>query len=171
MKRGYEAEMRVATGIAEEALDVAVAAPEALFDLAAVRRLELDLEYAGATTPPEAWQLLRQGAATMIDVRTAPEFRFVGRVPGSINVEWRGFELPQRTAFIQSLAEIARRDTPLLLICRSAVRSDDAALAAVEAGFTRVYNVLEGFEGQIDTRQQRGRIDGWRYRGLPWVQD
>jgi rhodanese-related sulfurtransferase len=163
--------MRVATAVADEVIDVAVAAAEELFDLAAVRRLELDLEYAGAATPPEAWQLLRQGAATMIDVRTAPEYRFVGHVPGSINVEWRGFELPQRAAFVRSLAEIARRDMPLLMICRSAVRSDGAALAAVEAGFSRVYNVLEGFEGQIDARQQRGRIDGWRHRGLPWIQD
>jgi len=51
------------------------------------------------------------------------------------------------------------------------VRSDDAALAAVESGFKRVYNVLEGFEGQIDVTQQRGKINGWRRAGLPWIQD
>jgi rhodanese-related sulfurtransferase len=160
--------------------DIAQAADEAdaeplsadeIFDLAAVRRLEFDLEYAGAVTPPEAWQLLRQGAATIIDVRTSPEFKFVGRVPGSINIEWRGFDQLPRAAFIQSLGEGARRDTPLLFICRSAVRSDAAALAAAESGFRRVYNVLEGFEGDIDTNQQRGKINGWRRAGLPWVQD
>ncbi|MGE5338394.1 MAG: rhodanese-like domain-containing protein [Gemmatimonadota bacterium] len=160
----------LADTVAEQS-DATLATPDEIFDLAAVRRLEFDLEYAGAVTPPEAWQLLQQGAATMIDVRTAPEFKFVGRVPGSINIEWRGFDLLPRAAFIQSLAEVARRDAPLLFICRSAVRSDDAGLAAAEAGFARVYNVLEGFEGQIDARQQRGHINGWRRTGLPWIQD
>ncbi len=154
-----------------DAADAAPLTADQIFDLAAVRRLEFDLEYAGAVTPPEAWQLLRQGAATIIDVRTSPEVKFVGRVPGSINIEWRGFDLLPRAAFVQSLGKVARRDAPLLFICRSAVRSDDAALAAVESGFKRVYNVLEGFEGQIDVTQQRGKINGWRRAGLPWIQD
>ena len=166
-----EEAVTIATRTAEEALDAAAVTPEQIFDLAAVRRLELDLDYAGAVTPPEAWQLLRQDAATLIDVRTGPEFKFVGRVAGAINIEWRGFDLLPRAVFIQSLAEVARRDAPLLFICRSAVRSDAAAFAAAESGFTRVYNVLEGFEGQIDARQQRGNVNGWRWHGLPWIQD
>ena len=32
-------------------------------------------------------------------------------------------------------------------------------------------NVLEGFEGELDAAQQRGGQDGWRFHGLPWVQD
>ncbi|MDH5208543.1 MAG: rhodanese-like domain-containing protein, partial [Burkholderiaceae bacterium] len=40
-----------------------------------------------------------------------------------------------------------------------------------EAGYARVYNVLEGFEGQRNHSRRRGEIDGWRHRGLPWVQD
>ena len=39
------------------------------------------------------------------------------------------------------------------------------------AGFTQVFNVLEGFEGEIDALQQRGHGDGWRFHHLPWVQD
>jgi hypothetical protein len=31
--------------------------------------------------------------------------------------------------------------------------------------------VLEGFEGQIDAKRQRGKINGWRFAGLPWMQD
>jgi rhodanese-related sulfurtransferase len=45
-----------------------------------------------------------------------------------------------------------------------------AAEAAKKAGFTDVFNVLEGFEGEIDAQQHRGGADGWRHRGLPWVQ-
>jgi rhodanese-related sulfurtransferase len=143
----------------------------AIFDRAHVRRIELDLDYAGAVTPPEAWALASQGAARLIDVRTAPEFKFVGRVPGSVNVEWHGHDPAPRKLFLQQLRAIVTEDEPVLLICRSAKRSDDAAFAAAEAGFTRVYNVLEGFEGQLDRNRQRGTIDGWRFRGLPWEQD
>jgi hypothetical protein len=50
-------------------------------------------------------------------------------------------------------------------------RSALAAEAAAKAGFTQVFNVLEGFEGEIDERQQRGGSDGWRFHGLPWIQD
>lgn len=148
-----------------------VATADEVFDLAAVRRAEFELAYAGAVTPPQAWQLVRQGQARLIDVRTAPEFKFVGRVPDSVNIEWRGNDVLPRAAFLQSLRETAARDAPLLFLCRSAVRSHAAAAAAAEAGFTRVYNVLEGFEGQIDATQRRGNINGWRRAGLPWVQD
>ena len=142
-----------------------------IFDRAAVRRVELDLPYAGAVTPPEAWALLRQGAAQLVDVRTAPEFKFVGRVPDTANVEWHGNDPVPRQRFVAALNQVAADARPLLLICRSGVRSHAAAAAATAAGFRTVYNVLEGFEGQIDERQQRGRINGWRRHELPWVQD
>jgi rhodanese-related sulfurtransferase len=145
--------------------------PEVIFDRAAVRRVELDLDYAGAVTPPEAWALVRQGAATLIDVRTAPEFKFVGRVPDTANVVWHGADPVASAGFALALRAATSVHTPLLLLCRSGVRSDAAAAAATEAGFRAVYNVLEGFEGQRDQAQQRGFMDGWRKHGLPWVQD
>lgn len=163
--------MTIATPTVVERRDTSAGTSAQLFDVAAVRRIEFDLEYAGAVTPPEAWQLVESGAARMIDVRTAPEFKFVGRVPGAINIEWHGFDPQPRAAFLRALAQTAERGEPLLFICRSAVRSDSAAVAAAEAGFTRVYNVLEGFEGQLDARQQRGHLNGWRRAGLPWIQD
>ena len=46
-----------------------------------------------------------------------------------------------------------------------------AADAAAKAGFTQVFNVLEGFEGDLDARQRRGGQNGWRFQGLPWLQD
>jgi rhodanese-related sulfurtransferase len=146
-------------------------APGELFDLAHVRRADLGLDYAGAVTPPEAWQLVEQRAATLIDVRTAPEFKFVGHVPGSTNVEWHGKDDGPRHAFLQALRAAVAIDAAVLLLCRSGVRSHFAASAARAAGFERVYNVLEGFEGQINTTRQRGKVNGWRHAGLPWEQD
>lgn len=141
-----------------------------LFERAADRAARDRLPYAGALTPPEAWQLLQQGAAQLVDVRTAPEFKFVGHVPSTVNVEWFGSG-PALPAFVDQLRAAAAKDKPLLLICRSGGRSHAAAAAATAAGFERVYNVLEGFEGKLDVEKRRGLIDGWRWHGLPWEQD
>lgn len=144
---------------------------DAIFDLAHTRKIELELPYAGAVTPVEAWTLFTQGKAKLVDVRTPPEFKFVGSVPGSVNVEWRGYDPQPLAVFLETLRRVASPSEPVLLLCRSAVRSDAAADAAAEAGYARVYNVLEGFEGQRNHNRRRGEIDGWRHRGLPWVQD
>jgi rhodanese-related sulfurtransferase len=160
-----------AAAAAADALSLAETNPAIVLDRAAVRRLELQLPYAGAVTPPEAWALLRTGAVQLIDVRTAPEFKFVGRVPETRNVEWHGADAEPRAKFLSELRGAARVDVPLLLLCRSGVRSHAAAKAATDAGFAAVYNVLEGFEGQIDAQAQRGRVNGWRWHGLPWLQD
>jgi rhodanese-related sulfurtransferase len=154
-----------------DAVLIGGSALDVLFERAAVRGAHEELRYAGAVTPPEAWQLLRLGAAQLVDVRTAPEFKFVGHVSGSINVEWHGRDVAPRETFLQGLRSAAPADAAVLLICRSGVRSHAAANAAFDAGYQRVYNVLEGFEGQINGERQRGRIGGWRFCGLPWEQD
>jgi len=59
---------------------------------------------------------------------------------------------------------------PVVLICRSGNRSIDAGLALEAAGFSNVYNVLEGFEGDLDENHQRGKLGGWRRAALPWEQ-
>lgn len=144
---------------------------ESIFDVAATRRIELELPYAGAVTPHEAWALVSRQRARLVDVRTPAEFKLVGSVPGSVNIEWRGNDILPSAMFVSTLRDVGRLDQPLLLLCRSAVRSHAAGRAAAAAGFTRVYNVLEGFEGQRTIDGHRGEIDGWRRHGLPWVQD
>ncbi|MDR2331320.1 MAG: rhodanese-like domain-containing protein, partial [Comamonas sp.] len=69
------------------------------------------------------------------------------------------------------LATHGGKDAVALLLCRSGKRSVLAAQAAEAAGFRHVFNVQEGFEGELDAQQQRGHGDGWRYHQLPWVQD
>jgi rhodanese-related sulfurtransferase len=117
--------------------------------------------------------LFSEQGVLLVDVRTAEERKFVGHVPGSVHVPWAtGTALTRNPRFVRELeAKIGGKDVPALLLCRSGKRSALAAEAAVKAGFTAVFNVLEGFEGEIDAREQRGKADGWRFRGLPWVQD
>ncbi|MDO9189781.1 MAG: rhodanese-like domain-containing protein, partial [Sulfurimicrobium sp.] len=39
-----------------------------------------------------------------------------------------------------------------------------------QAGLTEVYNVLHGFEGDLDDHYHRNTVNGWRFDGLPWTQ-
>jgi len=146
-------------------LDVA-----AIKQAAADRASQLKLPYAGALTPAEAHALMQAGAK-LVDVRTIPELLYVGRVPGSLPVEWQTYPGNHlNPEFLAKLAQVAKPEDILMFICRSGARSHSAAAAATQAGWRESYNVLEGFEGDKDAAQHRNTVGGWRKAGLPWVQ-
>jgi len=134
------------------------------------RGKKLGLSYAGAVLPAEAHELMKAGAK-LVDVRTKPELLYVGKVPGSIAVEWQTYpgnrENPE---FLAELAAVVPKDQPVMFMCRSGARSHSAAQAATRAGWREAYNVLEGFEGDKDAEQHRNSVGGWRKAGLPWTQ-
>ena len=156
--------------------DIAEITLPAALEQARAEAAESGLPYAGGVTPPTAWELVRTGQALLVDVRTGEERACVGRVPEGVHVPWAtGTALTRNPRFVRELeAKLAKdggKDAVVLLLCRSGKRSALAAEAAAKAGFTQVFNVLEGFEGEIDALQQRGHGDGWRFHHLPWVQD
>jgi rhodanese-related sulfurtransferase len=124
--------------------------------------------------PQEAWALLqKEPGALFVDVRMEIESLYVGRPPGVVNIPW--YEYPELTPhpqrFVQAVEQEAKsKDQPILLICRSGVRTVDAAMALEKAGFTQVINVLDGFEGELDDDGHRSSVCGWRFEGLPWEQ-
>ena len=133
---------------------------------------ERGLPFAGEVTPEEAWGLMRAGVATLVDVRTEEEWKFVGHVPGSELVPWAtGIGMMRNPRFERELEARVGKDDVVLLLCRSAKRSAFAAEVATKAGFAQAFNVLEGFEGDLDGLRQRRTRNGWCFRGLPWVQD
>ena len=126
--------------------------------------------YAGALLPKEAHALVEEGTAKVVDVRSRAELDFVGRVPGSVEIEWKIYpEMRTNANFVEQLKQKVSPDTKLLFICRSGGRSHEAAMAAHQAGFES-YNVLEGFEGDRDAAGHRNTVGGWRAAGLPWTQ-
>lgn len=131
-----------------------------------------NLPYAGSVAPQDAWALFQSGEAVLIDVRTAEERKFVGHVPETKHVAWMtGLSLSRNPRFVKELEHKAGKDDVILLLCRSGKRSAAAAEAAAKAGFRNVFNILEGFEGDLDDLQRRGAFNGWRHAGLPWIQD
>ena len=124
--------------------------------------------------PKEAWALIQQQPdALFVDVRMEIESQYVGRPPGVINIPWYEYPemKPDPKAFVLAVEKLAKsKDQPVVLLCRSGLRTVDAGIALEKAGFTNVVNVLDGFEGELDDNGQRGREGGWRFEGLPWTQ-
>lgn len=143
-----------------------------LFGLARERGEKLGLPYAGALTPAEAFAVWQNApGAVLVDVRTRAEWDWVGRVPGSVEIEWNSW--PEGTRNPHFLAQLTHQVDPeavVLFLCRSGARSHNAAILAQQNGYNACYNILEGFEGDRDANGQRGHIGGWRHAGLPWTQ-
>ncbi|MFH0352159.1 MAG: rhodanese-like domain-containing protein [Chromatiales bacterium] len=127
--------------------------------------------------PDEAFELQREDPnAVIVDVRTTMEYQYVGHPAGALHVPW--MEAPEWRVlpdFAERIRHALRGVGPaenvtVMTICRSGKRSRAAAEALAEYGFKRLYNVAEGFEGDLDAHKHRGRVNGWRQRGLPWEQ-
>lgn len=122
-----------------------------------------------------------------LDVRTRAEAMFVG-MPTTVDALVPFVEVqelmsdwdPQRGAYklepMQDFVpEVSRRlqakqltkaDT-VVLMCRSGDRSGRAATRLTEDGYTKVYSVIDGFEGDLSAEGRRD-VNGWRKAGLPW---
>ncbi len=129
-------------------------------------------------TPSQAWEMTQQDPkALLIDIRTTCEYLFVGHPPNSVHVPWVNEpDWKVDPNFIRNIRELLLggicdgEGVPVILLCRSGKRSVDAGNALLRHGIHNIYNVLEGFEGDLDKGRQRGNLGGWRKAGLPWSQ-
>jgi rhodanese-related sulfurtransferase len=123
-------------------------------------------------TPRQAFDFLAANPdAIFIDCRSEMEYLFVGRPAGAHHVAWNdGPDWELNPHFVGQVKKIASVIRPVVVICRSGQRSVSASQALEEAGFTEVYNVLEGFEGPLDDHHHRNTVSGWRKEHLPWEQ-
>ncbi len=139
----------------------------------------------GDVSPEQAWEeLAADPRSVLIDVRTVPEWAFVG-VPdlaplgkSVIFAEWRCYPgMGCNPAFVSEVETRLGEDWPATayFICRSGSRSREAAAefsaAARQSGRrVRCFNVAEGFEGDLDANGRRGSANGWKRAGLSWKQ-
>ena len=64
------------------------------------------------------------------------------------------------------------KDDTVILMCRSGKRSATAANMLADAGYTKVYSVVDGYEGdKVKEGENKGKRmkDGWKNSGLPWT--
>ncbi|KVD64317.1 sulfurtransferase [Burkholderia ubonensis] len=148
---------------------------EQLYAKADERRAQGALNYAGALLPAEAFELLQlDPSARLVDVRTRAELDWVGRpLVGDgqyLHLEWTRYPGGVPNAeFVDQLKAAVEPGASVLFLCRSAARSKLAALAATQAGYTKAFDLLEGFEGAKDAEGHRKTVEGWCFRKLPWI--
>ncbi len=126
----------------------------------------------------------------MIDARTQAEVEYVGEAePVSYNIPYMvndyntwddkngRYQMSPNSGFLSKMDDVIKsaglsKEATIILMCRSGDRSANAANLMIKAGYTNVYSVVDGFEGDIakegDRKGQRA-INGWKNAGLPWT--
>ncbi len=140
--------------------------------------------YATATEAYEMWKANPEGV-DVIDVRTPEEYVFVGHAEMARNIplafmeyQWDAEKdepvVSPNAGFVSRVKELFAPTDTLLMICRSGGRSAWSVNALAQAGFTNVYNVIDGTEG--DMVAEEGSVylgkrmkNGWKNSGLPWT--
>ena len=124
--------------------------------------------------PADAYAQTGQGAV-LVDVRTPEEWAYVGlpevRDGTVYRISWQDAGGTRNAGFLDELRRAGvPTDAPVHFLCRSGARSQQAADAALAAGWNQAHNVADGFEGPVDTDGHRGTVAGWKAQGLPWRQ-
>lgn len=144
-------------------------------------------------TPQQAYDMKKadpKGVA-LFDVRTRAEAMYVGMATDvdalvpfvehqEFMIDWDErrtmYKLDPNQDFVPEFERRMKqlglgKDAPVLLICRSGDRSSKAADRLQAAGYTKVYSVTEGFEGdRASEGPKKGQrvINGWKNIDLPW---
>ncbi len=141
----------------------------------------------------EAYELKQRlgEKALFVDVRTRAEISYLG-MPSVADAHVPAFEHPPNAGWDDKSGrfklevnadfepELARRlasrqlskSDVIILICRSGDRTTRAANFLTEQGYSKVYSVIDGFEGDaVAEGPQAGQrlLNGWKNAGLPWT--
>lgn len=158
-------------------------------ELPSKKQTELKL-YVTAT---EAYQLINNNSnkTLFVDVRTRAEVNFLGtptlidaNIPYMTPDNWSewdekkgNFKLIPNSDFLSAIESrrqakgLDKSDT-IILMCRSGSRSSKAANLLKQAGYTNVYTVVDGYEGDKAKKgEHKGQrvVNGWRNSNLPWT--
>jgi rhodanese-related sulfurtransferase len=135
----------------------------------------------------QAWEKWTASPETIhiIDVRTPAEYLFVGHAPMAVNIPIRFLGdtytteamkpvMPINDNFIAEVKKRFKKTDTILVMCRSGGRGATAVDLMAEAGFQKVYNIIDGFEGdklKDPASYHNGKriLNGWKNSGAPWT--
>ena len=121
----------------------------------------------------------------IIDVRTPEEFMWVGHAPiawkiplVAVTYRWdadkKQFPVRPLPDFLARVQRVATPDDTLMVMCRSGGRGAMAVNLLAQAGFKKVYNIVDGMEGDAvedpnSLFNGRRLKNGWKNSGCPWT--
>ena len=126
--------------------------------LTTVASVSLAMAQPAAIASNEAHTLVSKGKLLLIDIRTAEDRQRTGIAKGAVTLD-RSLPLDVFIASVKRLTH-GKRDARIALVCAAGVWSSEMQTNLEVAGYTRVFNVVDGMEGN-----DRGR--GWLANGLP----
>lgn len=163
------------------------ASAENIADLPAKKQTQLGLYL----TAKDAYKMKSENTdVLLVDVRTRAEISFLGmpqisdaNIPYMMAEDWgtwdekkENFKLAPNSGFLLSMEELlktkgASKDTKIIVLCRSGSRSAKAANLLAKNGYTNIFSVIDGFEGDKEKNGElKGQrvVNGWKNSGLPW---
>jgi len=165
------------------AVEVSAQSTETTLKIPKEKQTSLGL-YVTAKEAYEKWKA-DPGKVKVLDVRTPEEYMFVGHPEMAWNIpflfvthQWdeekNWYALKLNREFVAQVKEWAKPKDTILVMCRSGDRAALAVDALAKAGFTNVYNIIHGMEG--DTVKDPENLydgkrmkNGWKNSGLPWT--
>lgn len=148
-----------------------------------LKRTTLGL-YISAKDAYEEWKANPEHVK-IIDVRTPEEYLFVGhptmawKIPVAVqsyewNAEKEKYPMAPLSDFVSRVQEIAKPSEKIMIMCRSGGRSAIAVKMLAQAGFTNVYQILDGMEGDLvndpaNVFAGKRMKNGWKNSGCPWT--
>jgi rhodanese-related sulfurtransferase len=152
-------------------------------ELPAAKQTSLEL-YVTAEEAYQKW-LADPENVRVLDVRTTEEYIFIGHAPMAWNVplasqtyQWdaekQHFAMQPNPGFVNQVKSFANPSDTILVMCRSGGRSAMAVNLLAKSGFTNVYNITDGMEGDAVTDaesvfQGQRLKNGWKNSGNPWT--
>jgi rhodanese-related sulfurtransferase len=140
--------------------------------------------YVTAKEAYDKW-LAAPAAVKVLDVRTLEEYLYVGHAPMAWNIplmfqtnEWDAekehFSMQPNPEFLSLVKEVAAPTDTIMVMCRSGGRSAMAVNQLADAGFTNVYQITDGMEGDkiedpLSVFQGQRLRNGWKNSGVPWT--
>jgi len=125
-----------------------------------------------------------------VDVRTPSELNYLGAVTvmdahvplvfmdtTAWNDKKHRYKRAKNENFVSEIDAALKKkglgkDDTVILMCRSGSRSAHAVNMLADVGYTKVYNVVDGYEGDKSKQgSDKGRrtVNGWKNSGLPWT--
>ena len=152
-------------------------------NLPKVKQTALGL-YVTAKEAYELWQVDPENVM-ILDVRTQEEYLFVGHPPMAWKIpviaqsyDWDAekgaFPMQLMADFVDRVKQVASQDATIMALCRSGGRSAIAANLLARAGFSKVYNIIDGMEGDGNGDSEAiahstQPPNGWKNSSCPWT--